>query len=329
VTDAPAPVRPRWFDWRVIPVAAVTALFIWVLIRKLAGVDEVYDAIDGAQWELGLVAVALLLVCQLVAAHRWILIVDALGYKLPLHRAIDAMLATWPMALLAPARASDLLRGLAIADLCPPMKGAGSVLAEKAIDVQSLCILAIVGSLAWDLPIIALLAVGLLACEWAFVWFLVHRVDRILRLPLLRRRPEKVQQLLVAFSALLARPGRLVAVGLTSLLSWICAMALLQCLLEMMHAEVPVVGTLALWPGGVFAGMMPVTLAGMGTRDAAFIYLLQATGHGSVNEGAVLAATIGYSLVGTWLLAIVGIPFAVKFVLRLRRPATPDARGAQ
>ncbi|MBC8073076.1 MAG: flippase-like domain-containing protein [Deltaproteobacteria bacterium] len=321
--NAPAPTRPRWFDWRILPIAAVTAAFIWVLIRNLAGTDVVLEALQHARWELGLVAVALLLLCQLIAAHRWMLIVDVLGYHLPLGRAIDAMLATWPMALLAPARASDLLRGLAIADICPPMVGAGSVLAEKAIDVQSLCVLAIVGSLVWGVPVVALLALGLLACEWVFVWFLVYRRDRIAALPLLRRKPEKVEQLLVAFSALLARPGRLVVVALTSLASWICATALLQCLIWMMHAEVEVVATLSLWPGAVFAGMMPVTLAGMGTRDLAFIYLLRAAGDNSFQEGALLAATLGYSLVGTWLLAIVGIPFAVRFVLRLRRPASP------
>lgn len=312
---------PRTWDWRIIPVAGFTALVVWILVRNLAGAEEFADAFANARWEYGAAAVGLLFVCQIVAAHRWMLILDALGHPVPFGRAARAMLATWPMALLAPARASDLLRALAIADLCPPLRGAGSVLAEKAIDVQSLCLLAIVGSIAFGVPLVAVLAAGMLVCEWIFVWALVHRRAAIAKLPLLRRKPEKLEQVLVAFTALLQRPGRLVLVSATSLVSWIVGTALFQCLLLMFDAEVGIAATLALWPAAIFAGMMPLTLAGMGTRDAAFIYLLRAAGHTPVHEGAVLAATLGYSAVGTWLFAILGIPLAVQFVLRLRRPA--------
>jgi uncharacterized protein (TIRG00374 family) len=311
----------RTWDWRVIPVAGFTAIVVWILVRNLAGAQEFADAFANARWEYGAASVGLLFVCQIVAAHRWMLILDALGHPIPFGRAARAMLATWPMALLAPARASDLLRALAIADLCPPLRGAGSVLAEKAIDVQSLCLLAIVGSIAFGVPLVAVLAAGMLVCEWIFVWALVHRRAAIAKLPLLRRKPEKLEQVLVAFTALLQRPARLALVSATSLVSWILATALFQCLLLMFDAEVGIVATLALWPGAIFAGMLPLTLAGMGTRDAAFIYLLRAAGHTPVHEGAVLAATLGYSAVGTWLFAILGIPLAVQFVLRLRRPA--------
>ena len=60
------------------------------------------------------------------------------------------------------------------------------------------------------------------------------------------------------------------------------------------------------------------TVAGVGTRDAAFVYLLRASGH-AFDEGAVVAGTLGYAAFGTWLLAIVGIPFTVRLLLRARR----------
>jgi uncharacterized protein (TIRG00374 family) len=323
------PAAPKTWDWRILPIAGFTGLVIWILVRNLAGADEFTDALASARWEWGAASIGLLFVCQYIAARRWMIILDALGHPIPFMRAAKAMLATWPMALLAPARASDLLRSLAIADLCPPLLGAGSVIAEKAIDVQSLCLLAIVGSLAFGVPLVAVLAAGLLLAEWAFVWLLVHRRAAIARLPLLRRKPEKLEQVLVAFTALLQQPRRLAAVSATSLLSWIAGTALFQCLLVMVDADVGIVATAALWPAAIFAGMMPLTLAGMGTRDVAFIYLLRAAGHTPIREGALLAATLGYSAVGTWLFAILGIPLAVQFVLRLRRPAVAaTARAA-
>jgi hypothetical protein len=55
---------------------------------------------------------------------------------------------------------------------------------------------------------------------------------------------------------------------------------------------------------------MPVTLGGMGTRDAAFLYLLRTVAGHPAGAG-VLAATMGYSAVALWSFAIVGLPFMV------------------
>lgn len=329
MSGEPTRAAPRTFDWRILPVAAVTAVVVWILVGKLAGAQEFNDAIGHARWGWIATAVGLLFVCQAVAAHRWMLILDTLGHPIPFLRAAHAMLATWPMALLTPARASDLLRAIAIADLCPVLRGAGSVLAEKAIDVQSLCLLAIVGGVAYGVPWVAPVAVLMLVCEWLFVWALVHRRETIAKLPLLRRKPEKLEQVLVAFTALLARPRRLLLVSATSILSWVLGTALFQCLLIGFDAGVGITATVALWPAAIFAGMLPLTLAGMGTRDAAFIYLLGAAGHTPLREGALLASTLGYSVVGTWLLAVGGIPWAIRFVLRLRlRSPGPTAQPA-
>jgi uncharacterized membrane protein YbhN (UPF0104 family) len=64
----------------------------------------------------------------------------------------------------------------------------------------------------------------------------------------------------------------------------------------------------------ILAGLLPVTLGGLGTRDAAFIYLLR-TVAGRAAGASVLAATIGYSAVAMWSFAIVGLPFMVSAAL--------------
>lgn len=317
--------RRKMFDWRILPVVGVTVAVMFVLVRKLAGTEAFLDALRHARWNLLGVALALLGAGLVLAAFRWMLIVGAMGHRLPLVRALDAMLATWPFALLTPARASDVLRAVAIADLVTPFEGAGSVLAEKAIDLQSLCLLTFVGALASGLQFMAAFAALVLLALWIGVAAIVRRRDLIAKLPLLRRKPEKIEQVLLAFRALLHHPARLLLVSLTSLASWVMAMGLMYTLLVMTGAGVELGQTLALFPAAILTGMVPLTLAGMGTRDVAFAYLLKATGWVPVHEGALLAATFGYALVGTWVLAVVGIPFAIRFVLRLgrARPGQP------
>lgn len=306
-------------DWRIVPVVVITVVVMLVLVRRLAGPEAFVAAFASADWSLLAAAIALVTVNLWLSAQRWIVVLAAMGIRLSLRRALEAMLATWPLALITPGRASDVLRGVAIRDVAPVFVGTGSVLAERAIDLQSLCVMTLAGALLAGVPSVATFAAALLVVEWTLILLVVRRGDLVARLPLLRRRPAQVEELLRAFGALLRAPMRLLAAALLSLASWLAAVAMLQTLLWMTHAEVDPTRSLALWPASVLAGMVPITLAGMGTRDGAFIFLLGATGYQPILEGPLLAATFGYAVLGTMLFAVAGIPFTVRFVLRLPR----------
>jgi uncharacterized membrane protein YbhN (UPF0104 family) len=85
-------------------------------------------------------------------------------------------------------------------------------------------------------------------------------------------------------------------------------LAITFALLRAVGADVDLFDTCALWPVATLIGLLPLTLAGMGTRDAMFMYLLAERGHllTSVN---VLAATMGYSLLNVGAFAVIGLPF--------------------
>ncbi|MCA9706698.1 MAG: flippase-like domain-containing protein [Myxococcales bacterium] len=323
---APEPARLRWFDWKILPAVAVTALLLWLLLGRLGGYGQVAQTLAGARWELLGAALATISVHLVVAAFRWKAIVHAMGYALPLGAALRAMFAAWPFALLTPSRAGDVIRAWSIRRLVPPLTGAGSVLAEKLMDIQVLCVLALGASLLAGLYLWALVTAGLLVSSWVAFAVFARAEGLALRLSVLRRFAPKVAQLSRAFAALVAQPRALAtALGL-SLASWSLGITLVQILLVMTGAGVEPLTTVSLWPLAIFAGMVPITLAGMGTRDAAFVYLLRATSTTEVDGGAVVTATIAYALIGTWLIAIIGLPFAVRLSMDLSKlpPKTPD-----
>ncbi|MFW6050959.1 MAG: lysylphosphatidylglycerol synthase transmembrane domain-containing protein [Myxococcota bacterium] len=314
--SAPAPPR-RFIDWRILPPLAVTAVVLWLLVDRVAGAGALLETVRGARWSLLPWAFAFAAANLGIGCWRWALIVRAMGHALPYGRFLWAVLATWPLALLTPARAGDVLRALAIGDRVPPWEGAGSVVAEKAIDVQSLCVLAMAGTLLHGRPAWAAVAGGLLAAEWAFLYVLLRHQELLLSRTPLRRFAGKLRALLRAFRALLSdRPRAVLAIG-SSLVSWGLAAAIVQTFLHATGAPVPFHTTVGLWPIAVVAGMLPVTVAGLGTRDAAFVLALRAATDAAVPEGAVLASTLGYALVGTWLWALVGLPFGIRWALRL------------
>jgi uncharacterized protein (TIRG00374 family) len=121
----------------------------------------------------------------------------------------------------------------------------------------------------------------------------------------------------VALRALFRSPWHLVGVIGSSLAAWTLASIIVHLLLLATGSDLSFGVTMSLWPLAIFAGMVPVTVAGMGTRDAAFLIALRASVDVPVREESVLAATLGYSLIATWLLVILGLPFAIRLAMTL------------
>lgn len=322
MTDAPQPPR-RLLDWRILPLLAVTVLVIWLLIRNMAGVDAFVDAVAGANWKLVAIAAGGVFVNLFLAVFRWQLILRSMSYSVGFLRCAYAVIAVWPLAVVIPARAGDVLRAGAVRDEVPFVEGAGSVMVEKAFDVQSLCLLSIVGTLWHGFYVWTAVVIAMLAAEWTVVIVLLKYSDAVLRKKSLERFAPKLRQLLVALRAVLRSPKHLAGVAVSSMSAWIISSGIVHVLLMATGYSIHFGVTLSLWPIAVFAGMLPVTVAGMGTRDALFMFALKATAEGPVAEDSVLASTLGYSLLGTWMLVIIALPFAIRFALRLtRQPVT-------
>jgi hypothetical protein len=301
----------------VLAVAATAAVLTALVKGYGAGLgDALRDARPG--WVVAALAMATGGV--LFGALRWQIVVESTHYRLGFGRALVAVLATWPLALVTPSRANDLLRAFAVRRTVPLAVGTGSVLAEKVVDVSLLLALAAAGAAveslwAWA----AVIAVGLafeIGCVAALV---MHRskfaaskfAAKLARLPLLRGRAAKIEEFFVAFDALFAAPGRMVAACTVSLVIRVLTLGITFALLRSVGADVDLLDTCALWPVATLVGLVPVTLAGMGTRDAAFMYLLSERGH-LVTRANVLAATLGYSAITLGFFALVGLPFMLR-----------------
>jgi hypothetical protein len=73
-------------------------------------------------------------------------------------------------------------------------------------------------------------------------------------------------------------------------------------------AVVPLGFTVAALPVVLFVGLLPITFAGMGTRDSAMLVMFFAY----ATQAQILAVGLLYTFFGYWLLALVGFPFVKK-----------------
>jgi hypothetical protein len=323
----PVPARRGWPIWQVALSVGLTALVLWVLVRALASLEEISRAAAGLDATLVGLGLGLAVLAMVLSALRWQIALRAMGYSLSLWRCLEVILATWPPVLITPGRANELLRAGAIRGQVPLAVGAGSILVEKAFDVLALLLTACAGAaLARSWAILGLLLVTVLVglAGLAVLW----RSPRYLQgVPWLHKYRDKLERLAEAFSAMRRKPLLLVELEACSLAIRLLTILVIHVLLLAVDVHVPWYDTLALWPLAVIVGLLPVTIAGMGTRDAAFIYLLDSRGQ-SLGAADLLVATMAYSALVIWFFAVIGLPFMVRELLRSRAGRAPEADNA-
>lgn len=310
MTDAASPATRRPV-LRFVVTAAITALLLVVLVRSFADVGAFVAAARDARPAWVLASFAASAVCLLLTVVRWRLVLSAMGYALGFGRALAVVLATWPLAVVTPSRANDLLRPVAVRDVVPLAVGAGAAVAEKAVDLLLLLFVAALGAALQGLMVWAGLITLVLGAEVVVLVLLFRRRAWLSRLPLLRRRPEAVASLADALGAMARAPGKLAAVACASLGIRFFTVVITHTLLVAVGAPVTWFETLTLWPAAMLVGVAPLTLGGMGTRDAAFLALLAARGT-HVDASSVLVATVGYSAIATWSFAVLGLPWMIR-----------------
>lgn len=297
----------------VLKTALKTGLFLAIslailgLLWSRVGVAEVLGALS----RLGpgtLIAAALItLTFPVLSALRWRAILKLMGHEIPFARCLTVIMGVWPIAAISPSKSGDLLKAACLRGSVPALKTAGSVLAERLIDVMVLSGISLVGAIAVGRYALTAPAAVLLVAS-AGAMLLGHGAVAAFLEKRLSGRPkarEKVEELSAALRAILSGglPSTAWILALT-IANWGATLIQAQVLLVGLGARVSPLFTATALPPAIFVGLVPVTLGGLGTRDAAFLALFGPI----TGPGAALGLGILYSFFGYALPALVGLP---------------------
>jgi uncharacterized protein (TIRG00374 family) len=142
-----------------------------------------------------------------------------------------------------------------------------------------------------------LIWIGLGLLGIALLIGLVHQ--RGLLAPLLDRLP------LAALRQVTGNSQPISLVGFYSFFIFVLMLIQGFLVLESVGVSAPVWFVTVTLPLAVVVGMLPLTVAGMGTRDAAFVFLFQSYGP----PEALLAVGLLYSVIRYWIPSLVGTVF--------------------
>ncbi len=255
----------------LVSAAVLAVLLALVPIRQLAA------ALGGMSAGLWLIAVVLFLAGHVVGAYKWQLLLRH-GGRIPTR--------TWLRAHFAGLAANLCLPGVAGGDLVRAAwirRPVGNVeqvavagVVDRAVDCVALLVLATIGVVmtgatqsSRSVLIVAAVAMGALA---------MGTVVGIVLLRARSRRSGLLQRLVAAGALLAARPALPVACLALSLLVQTMFVLINRRLGSAVGVDVALAGWLVAWPLAKLVALAPVSLAGLGIREAALVAFLRPYG---------------------------------------------------
>ncbi len=301
-----------------VSVLVSAGLIVWLLAR--IDLAQTADLLADANW--GWLLLAALLTCALpfTSVFRWLGVLRAQDTQLPFFVALRAVMMANVLNSFLPSKSGDVAKAVYLREHGGLSKGTGTVILERLVDLGVLGALGLFGLLVngtlWGLVAGAGLLGGVLGI------FLVVTLLPIEKLPLPDKVAQVLQDLRTVFTRWLSDRAAIIQTLGASVLTWSIGGFTVFALAQAFGTGLGLGFAYAVFPLAILAGLVPVTVSGIGTRDAAFVALLSSQ---MSAEQATLVG-IGYTLFAYWFLSLVSFPVVAWQVVAFLRGERP-ARG--
>lgn len=286
-------------------VLIITFAIFYVIFTKI-DFCSVIEVLLHTDLKYLLIALLLMIIGVFIRAKRWQAILETMGYNCEYKECFNLIMASAPLTSITPAKSGDVIKAYYLKDRIPASKTVGSILTERIFDVLTLLSFSLIGMVFYQkyefVSIISIILVILI------VLILILYTNA--RLPIKGSWNEKLQNISLSLKMLAKNRKAFLAVILCSLSSWFLAVAQTLMFFYALGIHVSFLFTMANIPIAIFIGMMPVTLGGMGTRDAAIIFIFSEF----TTSEKLLGVGILFSIFRYWLLSLLGIPFMQKMM---------------
>jgi uncharacterized protein (TIRG00374 family) len=304
-----------------------TGLALFGYIVWSTGPRNIADVIRNANPRLALVAVALVVVILVLRGVRWRLLLRIAGIDYPLWRATAVWAIGFSAASVTPAKAGDAIRAFYVQGHTGRSFGEAffTVFVERLYDLAFVLALGVVSVFVFshyftELPSVWIVLMSVVVLVVCIYLALNRRLMRKLLKPAFdvivpRRYRNMVTINVNSFYDSMASYGKargvLAASAVLTVVVWALIFTLAWCVTAVLGIGVPVQYMFLIMPVVTLVEVLPVSIGGLGTRDATVIYFFSVLG---IPGAAGVAFSLGYLLIGTYLTALLG------FILWLRYP---------
>jgi len=256
----------------------------------------------------------------LITAYRWQYMIRR-HTPMALGESVRLILSCCALNILLPSRIGDLSKAYFVGreGKVAYQRATNVVFFEKYIDLASLGVVILTGifwSRQWDqATFLGLVFSGFTMGLFPVLCFL--RLDQWLHFSFLdqNRLFAKLRSFLLDTQAYLdelkGKRGELIWVLLLSVGLWFLHLLQFYVFFRALHSEISLFHIFRLVPLAILVGLVPITLAGVGTRDSAMIYFFSPYEDPSLIVGVGLFSSLRYFVPG-----ILGLPFLNRYLVK-------------
>lgn len=286
-------------------VLSITVLIFYLLFTKIDFYSVVSVLLSSnPPWLV--IALILSLSSVTISAKRWQTLLKKLGYNFQYKESFYLILGALPLASITPLKMGDAIKAYYLKGKIPSSKTIGAIVTERTFDILCLTLFSLIGMIFYKKYELASIVFIILVCI-AVIFILAHFT---FRLPIKNSWNERIQSLLLLLGLLTRHKTAFCLVFFYSLLIWFISIAQTLTFFYAVGINVPLLFTIANIPIAIFIGLIPITLGGMGTRDAAIIFLFSEF----ASPEKLLGVGILFSIFRYWLLSLLGLPFMRKMM---------------
>jgi uncharacterized protein (TIRG00374 family) len=312
-TGVGAPDKPvgKWQPrlMGILSVGISLGLLTFLITRM--NFDRALHLLTHAKWSWLILAGGAAALLPFAGVYRWQGVLRAQKeVYLTFWAALRAVVFANFLNIFLPAKTGDLAKAVYVRKQAGLTIGMGTVILERLVDLGVLGAFGLAGSLAvgkiWGQMVSGGLLLGV-----TFI-FLILSILPVNRLSLPQNWGEKARELQNVFEQWRKSPKAILVTLLGSVATWCLASFIVWALAMSLGSSVRWTYILAIFPPAILAGLVPVTISGVGTRDSAFVILLS----NSISTEAATLVGLGYTAFAYWLVGLIGVPLIAQEIVQ-------------
>jgi len=230
----------------------------------------------------------------LFSCSRFYFFLRASNEAIAFSKCFNAVVHAFSLNSLIPGKGGELVKAMFLTNEKEKLiRFTAVTFIERLVDLCVLSVFLFIGALLTQDFFWQLVSLGGLV----FFGGLILSIDYAKKIPLIGSKLSCLQNILPALKC--NTKYLLAAIG-SSFTIWTINIVIINLLMASAQFEVSVDKTIANWPKAILAGIIPISLSGFGTRDAAFVYFLG----DSFENTKIFAATFMYTFFMYWYLSL-------------------------
>ena len=226
-----------------------------------------------------------------------------INFKIKILESWSYVLAVAPINLFVPSKGGEFGKAYFLKNRIKYSNTLKIVIIEKFFDVIALLTIGLAGSIYLKLKYIILVFLGFLSIL-LFIPLIMINYELKTKIHILNKIIKNIK----AFKLKIKNPRMMLFLFLNSLSIWLLFSFVIFIVFASIGSSAEFSIIMVVYPLSIIVGLIPITMSGLGTRDAAFVYLF---GYFGIIEEHAIIVSLSYFLLSYLLPAVIGIPFSL------------------